>query len=115
MVCSKAGALFKGLRFGRVFLRVAWPRLLPRKAEPLKHPAKRGGMEGLAEAGFADAHQILARESRYTIGLRIGASQNDAHQLGLLLRFEPRRAPLAPAIAQPVRAVRIIADHPIPY
>ena len=107
-------ALFKGLCCGRVFLRVAWPRLLPRKAEALQEPSHRGRMEALTEADLADAHQILAREGREAAGLGIGASQNDAHQLGLLLRFKPRRPPIAPAIVKPLRAMRVVPDHPIP-
>ncbi len=58
MVSSSAAAPFKGLCLGRVFLRMAGPRLLPREAEALQQTPQRGGVEGLAKAGFADAHKV---------------------------------------------------------
>ena len=70
-------------------------------------------MEGLAKAGFADAHKVLARERRKP-ALWIGTFKHDADQLGLLVRFKPWRAPIAPAIVKAIEAVRIVADHPVP-
>ena len=56
-------------------------------------------MEALAEAGFADTHQILSGEGRQA-GLSIRACQHDAHQLGLLMRIEPGGASIAPAVVE---------------
>src|SRR5512136_856110 len=112
MVFRSAGAPFKGLCKGWVFLRMAGPRLLPRKAEAFEQPPQRGRVERLAKAGFADAHKILAREGREA-ALWIGACKHDADQLCVLLRLKPWRAPIAPAIVKPVKALRIIANHPV--
>ena len=62
MAFRSAAAPFKGLCLGRVFLRMARPRLLPGKAEALQQPPQRGWMEGLAKAGFANARKVLASE-----------------------------------------------------
>jgi len=70
-------------------------------------------MEGLAEAGFAEAHKVLAGVGGKP-ALRTGAFKHDAHQLGLLVRFKPCRTPIAPTIAKTIEAVRIIADDPVP-
>ena len=109
MVFSSAAAPFKGLCLGRVFQRMARSCLLPREAKALQQTPQRGRVEGLAKAGFADAHKVLARKRRKP-ALEIGAFKHDADQLGLLMRFKPWRATIAPAIVKAVEAVRVIAD-----
>src|SRR5664279_1000302 len=70
-------------------------------------------MEGLAETGFADADKVLARK-RLKPAFWTGTFKHDADQLGLLVRFKPRRAPIAPAIVKAIWAVRVVADDPVP-
>ena len=70
-------------------------------------------MQVLAEPLLADVHQVFAREGREAAGLGIGAGENDAQQLGPLLARELGRTAIAPAIAEPVQAVRVVADHPV--
>jgi len=65
-------------------------------------------MERLAEARLADPHQVVERIGRDAIRLGIGAGDDDASEFGLLLWLEPGRPALAPAIAKPVEAVRVI-------
>jgi hypothetical protein len=87
---SSAGAPSKGLRQGRVFLRMAGPRLLPREAEALEQPPERGRMERLAKAGFAEAHKVLGRKGREA-ACRARACEQDADQLGLQCRGAAQR------------------------
>ena len=70
-------------------------------------------MQALGEPLLANAHQILARESRNAGHLRIGAGEYDANELGLLLRIELRRSPVAWQVGEPVKAMLVVADHPV--
>ena len=70
-------------------------------------------MHAFAEALLADAHQVLERVGRKTVGLWIRPSQHDAHQLGLLLRVERGRPTIAPAVGEAVDPVLVVAQHPV--
>ena len=110
MAFRSAAAPFKGLCLGRVFLRMAWPCLLPREAEALQQPPQRGRMEGLAEAGFADAHKVLASEGGKPAP-SIGTGEHDPDQLGLLVRFKPGRTPVAPPGGSAARQQESVFPH----
>ena len=51
-------------------------RAFSAEAKPPEHAAHRAWMERLAKAGFADAHQILAREGGNAVSLRIAAPRS---------------------------------------
>ena len=70
-------------------------------------------MHPLAEPLLADAHQVLEREGRQAARLRIGPGKHNAHQLGLLLRVELGRTPIAPAVGEPVDPMLVVADDPV--
>ena len=62
-------------------------------------------MHGLAEPLLAELHQVLAREGADAVDLRVGSGHHDGVKLGQLVRRQPWRATVAPAINEAVDRV----------
>jgi hypothetical protein len=106
---SVCGALFKRLCSGRVFLRMAGARLLPREVQPSNNPRHRRRMIADAPAPQHQRCQIVERVGRDAVGLGIGAVEDRLRQLGLASRVELARAPGLGTIVEPGQAVLVVA------
>src|SRR5688572_3033178 len=92
---------------------MAGTRLLSRQADLSQLTPHRRTMHGLTEALLADPHKVLAREGANPVRLRVGTRHHDGVKLRQLVRLQPWRATAAPAIAQTIDPLRVVADHPI--
>ena len=92
---------------------MARSRLLSRQTKAAQDAAHRRDVQALAEPLLAEADEVLARERREAAGFGIGPGKDDLQQLRLLVWLELRRTAIAREVGEPVKAMLVVAQHPV--